>query len=181
MNNDESIEDILHSIKRFVAVEDNKQGGEHSPDIVTLSPIADEPKPIDMPEFIRNAMAATENYSPCERHASAIKDDRFSDSKLPDSKLSDNKHDAQAILKGFADVVRELSNAKDIAVDPMPAGPTACECGQLDRFVADTVKTAVEQWIDSNIKQIVESLVKEEISNLTSTILRQAGLHKTVK
>ncbi|MDR2464286.1 MAG: DUF2497 domain-containing protein [Holosporales bacterium] len=174
-DNDESIDEILRSIKKFVAV-DEKQNTEESGNtddyvfsrdgIIKLpqTPSNDagnsDKDSLDMPDFIKKA-----NQQYQLRQLSPRGKTNQTEIQKPENKQetqkSENKQETQTILKNFADVVKECSKNKEIFN----------KNGSLDQLVLETIKTTVSSWIESNIKQIVENLVKEEIKNITNAIL----------
>ncbi|MDR1207857.1 MAG: DUF2497 domain-containing protein [Holosporales bacterium] len=183
--NDTSIEDILNSIKKFIRVEE--EHSDKNEDVVRLSPVDEDFSPqmdnIDMPDFIKNALRSDDVFDRCNVHELHAENESQNHSlphecsaKDPSSNSSfqsahlehepDNKQEAQTILQDFASVVRELSKTKDSRAKSSEFKVS----GNLDQFVVDTIKVAVTQWVEQNIKQIVESLVKEEISNITASI-----------
>ncbi|MDR0631154.1 MAG: DUF2497 domain-containing protein [Holosporales bacterium] len=170
-----------------------------SPDkIVRLSPVEEIAgiRPnidrIDMPGFIKNAIRANDAPYGDENdyHEPSVPDEgrtyeipeelkRLIDGEpskpvqqttapIVERENAVNKQGAQTILQDFANTVRELAQTKESIVK------TEKTAGNLDRFVLDSIKMAVGQWVEQNIKQIVEALVREEIANITASIFAKS-------
>jgi cell pole-organizing protein PopZ len=184
--NDTSIEDILNSIKKFVRVEE--ESAEKNEDVVRLSPLDDvsgtHANNIDMPDFIKNALrSSSDGLNVHELHVEnesqnhGLPFEYPADEPSPDSDLqklpfdgeAGSRQGAQTILRDFASVVRDLSKTKDSVSNAEKYKIN----GSLDKFIVDTIKAAVAQWVEQNIRPIVESLVKEEISNITKSIFEK--------
>jgi cell pole-organizing protein PopZ len=168
---DDSIDEILKSIKKFVSIDEKPNGEEQTSSddyvfsrdgIIKLPQIHDvdsniaEKGSIDMPDFIKKA---NQQYQ-LQQLSSSDKPSQDKASTVCLQKL-DSKQETKTILKNFADVVKECSKNKEIFN----------KNGSLDQLVLDVIKTTVSSWIEGNIKQIVENLVKEEIKTITNAIL----------
>lgn len=152
--NDPSMEDILASIRRILSEE---EPAPPAPPVPAVEPTAAEGKPDDV-LVLDSSMLVAEEEPPEEPPASvpAIAEPPSFELTSPPKLLAPEAEEAATTSVG--NLVRTLATERTLQVHR--GGPT------IEDIVREELRPLLKQWLDTNLPDLVERLVRAEIERV---------------
>jgi uncharacterized protein len=178
MARENSMEDILSSIRRVIAREDQAgTGGDVSPEDDVLELVQDDAAiaPVPSQDADEDAILAAAPKKPKVAPAASLTATVETPAPkktqaLETAETGDAAEDAALI----AGPVAEASRSKLSALSALVAKPAETKTATgidgattVDALVRDAIRPMLKEWLDANLPEIVEGMVAKEISRIT--------------
>jgi cell pole-organizing protein PopZ len=177
---DQSMEEILQSIKRIIAEEGtdtgkSANGADHGiedllvkgSDVLELQDLSEAPAPaaevLELTEEIEEPAVGGSSPSPVVQLRGTLENDGNRDVLADiDSLLSEDA------AKASAAALRALSQAGNRRELHRNASPALRSGLTVEDLVVEALKPMLKEWLDHNLPELVQQLVEKEIRKLTS-------------
>jgi cell pole-organizing protein PopZ len=178
---DQSMEEILQSIKRIIADE-----GDEAEAAMTNT---DTAAPLDLTEMVEDDGTVTKIDTADEAPAQSLPDTSALDAIMTDAAATaetapaaeeipapapaaapapDEALISEAALAASASALKELSGEAPAPVAAAPVNSPAFRSGTtVEDLAMEALKPMLKEWLDANLPGIVERLVKKEIRRIT--------------
>lgn len=182
-DDDMSMEEILASIRKYVSEETNIKETIDLPEQAPVTPRMDSPYKtntklssnrseiqIDDPVFApKNTFADSRLFTPQEQEPPVDNYAVTRDTLKSRPALGDILPEAQTKTSQHNPFAKLAEASKKEMTQTTPTQQNVTTGQTLDQLVTDLAKPMIQGWIDKNLTQIVEKMVADEISKMTST------------
>lgn len=179
---DQSMEDILQSIKRIIAEEGDPVAGAGSDvlelterlaedgSVTRITPQEDEPKvdSISLEEFIDAPVMAPEPIAAPAAPAPQAAMARVPEPEPAAAALrADEDLMSNSTLSASVAALNSLRDSMGAQPAPRPQAVAFRSGSTVEDLVLEGLKPMLKEWLDANLPGLVEALVKKEISKLS--------------
>ncbi len=199
MPNEQSMEEILSSIKRIIAEEDVAATGPRAPRrsaAASVSPVVDAAEAETFPDDDQileltdalpgetDAEAAQEepamtapnnsgpnNSSPAASQSAAKAEAKTAKPARPKAATLTSPDPAPAPVPGvMSDMSAEAARESLVNLSKLLIRPDEGQSNTLEGLVRDMLRPMLKEWLDANLPDLVEGMVKREIDRITGRV-----------
>ncbi len=178
LSTDQSMEEILSSIKRIIADEDSNRAAGGGPRPPRRKAAAKASAPVDEAADEENVLELTEaidtvdaeGAAPAVTRAQDQHQDADEDNEAMAKPATSATQDAPAapvLSDSSAAAIRQsLSSLSSLLVKPAADAPS----NTLEGLVQEMLRPMLKEWLDANLPGMVETMVKREIEKITGSV-----------